>query len=356
MNLKKTSDFFWFWLSDCSCSDRLSCWCSLYRTRPSRWCRVCWTRTPNSPVCLCWLQLRAPCAARCSSQVSGLSPSNTPGHTSTDVHPYCYYISHEAVWIFGMVELFLVYPCRDPAFFNTTVNRALQKTALRLMGSMLFMVMVWQSKHAHTCNWRLRFNLLRCKYFQFQNFQKQFTHLKLLCEKFASLPHSFEFFFNLQRCIDVLTIAMYQVKQENMLKGVTCSDEPKKTFHPSLQLSSALGSLEGPFCCHIRQLLDCALQCTIDTIDDLFYKVSRQRATISHCFVKLVTLSLLIMFSWIFNARCCWANTEFGKTAIFWMPLTAHCLYGLNVWVTVWDSLQTTASAYVSYVADRSFH
>lgn len=47
-----------------------SCWCSLCRTRPSRWCRVWRTRTPNTPVCPCWLRPRARCAARWSSQVS----------------------------------------------------------------------------------------------------------------------------------------------------------------------------------------------------------------------------------------------------------------------------------------------
>lgn len=51
----------------------LSCWCSLCRTRPSRWCRVWRTRGANTPACLCWVQLRARCASRWSSQVSSFS-------------------------------------------------------------------------------------------------------------------------------------------------------------------------------------------------------------------------------------------------------------------------------------------
>lgn len=47
-----------------------SCWCSLYRTHPSRWCRVWRTLIPNTPACLCWLQQTAHCVARWSSQVS----------------------------------------------------------------------------------------------------------------------------------------------------------------------------------------------------------------------------------------------------------------------------------------------
>lgn len=51
------------------CPPPVSCWCSLSRTRPSLWSRVWRTRSPNTPACLCWLQLRAPCALLWSSQV-----------------------------------------------------------------------------------------------------------------------------------------------------------------------------------------------------------------------------------------------------------------------------------------------
>lgn len=54
-------------------SPSLSCWCSLCRTRPSHWCRVWRTRSPNTAACLCWPLLRAPCAPRWSSQVSTCS-------------------------------------------------------------------------------------------------------------------------------------------------------------------------------------------------------------------------------------------------------------------------------------------